>query len=376
MNPGRLKEEGGRMNARLRPHSAVRCPPSAFLRGFTLIELLAVLAIIVLLAATFVPYALSLRETDNRVRCAANLRNLWWAFNEYAGRNGGAFPRTRADDHLGGRWTAFTGADDANPFAADSAVRPNDVTASLWLLVRTVDAKTEWFVCPSSDGTRDLVEDAAGRPVDARSRGNFRSAAHLTYAVASPFSGVPEYALNDTLPSGFVIIADQGPSIDSLAPGRAPAADASPRALAMGNSVNHRRGGQNVLYPQGTVIFETTPYCGVGRVRSGDRTLVPGDNIYTALAATPLVDVRPTHSLPGVAGTDLGPSYRYDTLLVPGADFAAAARAAHAPVTTVPAVVVPPEATSRPTTLPDLITPPPATTAPLSTTSPATTQAS
>jgi hypothetical protein len=51
----------------------------------------------------------------------------------------------------------------------------------------------------------------------------------------------------------------------------------------------------------------------------------PGDNIYTALAPQPLVDARPPHAEPGAAGANIGPAYRYDTYLVPPADFAALA---------------------------------------------------
>lgn len=342
-------------------------------RGFTFPELLAVLCIVVLLLATFVPYALSLRETANRARCTDNLRGIWIALSAYAGKNNFAYPRTRFDPALGNRWTAFTGPDASDPFAADSAVRPNDVSASFWMLVREELAQPFRFVCPSSDGTPDPLLDANGRPTTGRQRGNFRGPNHLTYAFASPFSAVPDYALNDTLPANFVVVADQGPSVESLAPGGAPTADAPPRTLAMGNSVNHRRAGQNVLYPAGNVTFESTPFCGVGRERDREKTPVSGDNIYTALAHAPLVDAHPPHSGPGYAGPTVGPSYRYDSYLVPGADFAAiasmkspASRPATQPTT---AAVAPPPPATVPATAPS--------TAPATTpaTVPATTQA-
>ena len=135
-------------------------------RAFTLIELLAVLVIFILLAATFVPYAMSLREVSNRARCAAQLVSIRKALDVYgeANRfdNRVLLPRVRFDPTLGGTWTAFTGPDDANPFVASSSVQPNDVSASLWLLVREGYAQPEWFVCPSSDGDRDALEDATG----------------------------------------------------------------------------------------------------------------------------------------------------------------------------------------------------------------------
>ena len=299
-------------------------------RAFTLVELLAVLVIVVLLAATFVPYAASLREAASRARCADNLRGIYEAMYNYSKRtNYLSYPRTRADASIGGRWTAFTGADESRPFAAASAVQPNDVTASMWLLVREEFAQPFRFVCPSSDGTPDALLDGAGRAVRGTDRGNFRGPENFSYSVASPFSAVPEYALTDTLPSNFVLVADQAPSADSLRADAIPPFDVKPARLASINSVNHRRAGQNVLYASGTVAFESSPYCGVGRTRvklpDGRETeKLDGDNVYTALAPTPLTDTSPSHESPGYAGPSVGPAYRYDTYLVPGAGFAAA----------------------------------------------------
>ena len=330
-------------------------------RGFTFPELLAVLCIIVLLLATFVPYALALRETASRAQCTDNLRGIGIALSMYAGKNNFAYPRTRFDPAMGNRWTAFTGPDAADPFVSGSAVEANDVSASFWMLVRDELAQPFRFVCPSSDGTPDPLLDASGRPTVGRQRGNFRGPEHLTYAFASPFSAIPEYALNDTLPANFVVVADQGPSVDALATDRVPSFDAPARTLAMGNSVNHRRAGQNVLYAAGNVTFESTPYCGVGRERDREKRQVPGDNIYTALAPAPLVDAHPPHDGAGVAGAAIGPSYRYDTYLVPGANFAtlaaATTRASSQPSlvptrSTTLIVVAQPTPTSVPTTAP------------------------
>ena len=335
------------------------------IRAFTLIELLAVLLIIgLLLAATFVPYALSLRETvPIEFAARANLNRIWSAdaLNHY----GTIYPRTRFDPTAGNRWTAFTGADSPDPFAASSDVQSNDVSASMWLLIRAEFAKPSDFVCPSSDGTPDPLLDAAGRPTQAKQRGNFRSSANLTYSIASPFSAVPEYALTDTLPSNFVLVADQAPSAASLSRGAIPPFDAPATTLAAINSVNHRRGGQNVLYASGTVEFESSPYCGVGRTRvklPNDRWVdkLDGDNIYTALAPSPLINTSPSHESPGFAGTNVGPAWSHDTYLVPGAQFEAPTVARAKPPLTAAAGNAP---TSAPATTKVASTRPAATTA-------------
>jgi prepilin-type processing-associated H-X9-DG protein len=47
--------------------------------------------------------------------------------------------------------------------------------------------------------------------------------------------------------------------------------------MAAANSNNHGNKGQNVLYADGHVDFQTTPYCGMLHPETGIR-----DNIYTA----------------------------------------------------------------------------------------------
>lgn len=299
--------------------------------AFTLTELLAVLVIIGLLMATFVPYAMSIRETSNRVRCADNLRNIRKALEIYGEKNTfdnrELLPRVRFDPARGGAWTAFTGADDEDPFVETSRVRPNDVTASMWLLIRDGRAQPEWFVCPSSGGRPDAMQDANGDRVAAKQRGNFRGPANLSYAMASPFSAVEEYRWNrDAFSSRFALMADQGPAIDQAAkPADRPAFDAGTRSLRSANSPNHGGEGQNVLYADGSVSFETSPYCGVGRtvaqVEGRSVEAFDGDDIYSALADQPLVDSKPKHNSQGIVGQTIGPAYRYDAMLVPAAEF-------------------------------------------------------
>ena len=74
---------------------------------------------------------------------------------------------------------------------------------------------------------------------------------------------------------------------------------------------------RNILFADGSVSFEQSPYCGVG----GTTGKLDGDNIYTALAREVLVDAQPKHNLPGVVGGTIGPAYRYDSYVVPAAGF-------------------------------------------------------
>lgn len=299
--------------------------PSSCRRGFTLLELAVVIGLAVILLTIFVPYLQSWREASRRIRCADNLSRLraaLWAYTETRGRLSAAeswFPRVRYDAaNQPNGYTAYTGADDPDPFSEQSSVKPNDVTASLWLLVREgLITDTSVFVCPSSSDSRDLLVDAAGRTVPARQRGNFRLPQNLSYSYANPFGSAPDYRLIDTLPGGFAIMSDKNPGtqrglIDRVRP------DDDPRTLASGNSLNHGRAGQNVLYADGSVRWMTSPFVGIGYV-PGRPT--DGDNIFTALEPTPLAPGRsPPANGTGVWSRSSGPAWSHDSFLLPTAD--------------------------------------------------------
>lgn len=279
--------------------------------GFSLVELLVLLAILVVLVSIFVPFLLRARETERRVRCTDNLRVIQNALKAYATANGNNLPRVTYEP---GRnptgYVAYTGADSADPFARGSGVRANDATASLWLLVRAGLVGPERFVCPSTD---DSVS-----PQPAEQRSNFAGRDHLSYSYASPFSAAPGYRLNtDLLKFDFAVLGDMNPGTGGGDDVTAPGHDADAFALARANSNNHGGSGQNVLYADGHVQFQPTPYAGVG-------TGALRDNFYTALATTPLPEgAEPAGAAiaaRGFVARDIGPAWAGDSYLVPTDD--------------------------------------------------------
>src|SRR3954447_3008370 len=103
-------------------------------RAFTLMETLVIIAILIILLSIFIPYLLSVREASRRTTCANNLYQIRDALNNYALLNNRELPRVKYDAaNNSDGYTAFTGPDSDNPFADNSTVQPNDVTASLWL---------------------------------------------------------------------------------------------------------------------------------------------------------------------------------------------------------------------------------------------------
>jgi len=277
-------------------------------RGFSLVEFLVVIGIIVILISIFVPYIAKVREADHRARCAENLRALVTALRSYSHVNKGVFPRVTYDPaHNPDGYVAFTGAGAADPFSRDTTVRPNDVTASLWLLVRAGFAKPSSFICPSTYDTPEPLD-----PGVLGQHSNFTNSHHLSYSYASPFSSAPGYILNDFLPADFALMADKNPGVSpSGSDVTRPTWDAKPLDTARANSNNHRRAGQNVLYTDGHVSFQPTPYCGVG---DKDQR----DNIYTALSRVPIAKGKtPPAFGQGALGHDVGPSWDHDSYLVP-----------------------------------------------------------
>src|SRR4051812_8319804 len=282
-------------------------------RAFSLVELLVVIGIVILLLSILIPYFARLTESDRRVRCANQLRDIQEGLQAYASANGKQLPRVIYDPSKSPNgYTAYSGADAENPFAHGSRVRLNDVTASLWLLVRGGYVQPKRFVCPSGSEKGDsLVVD--GKAVTPTLRGNFTGPENLSYSYASPFSAAGGYRLNtDWLKGDFAVMADKSPGVkgkgDNVV---APKFDAEPFTLAQANSNNHNKAGQNVLYADGHVSFQTTPYCGVG---TGGRR----DNIYTALEVTPLPEgATPAPEGNGSYGRELSPAWSGDSYLVP-----------------------------------------------------------
>jgi prepilin-type N-terminal cleavage/methylation domain-containing protein len=244
-------------------------------RGFTFTELLVCLFIVCMLAGFLFGQANPLtraRETANRVKCGSNLRQIGQAMLLYGNENKGNYPRTiyQRDKAI----TQYTGLEAKDPFAKDTAIKPNDVTAAIFLLIRTQDITPDVFVCPSTD--LQPVKFAAN--TSAQDFGNFKSGDTLGYSIANPYPSTKAievgYKWNVTLGAEFAIAADMNPGQfegADVTPAKGPRDERAPNtAMRMANTYNHNRDGENVLYADGHVEFVSNPFCGVKR-----------DNIYT-----------------------------------------------------------------------------------------------
>jgi prepilin-type processing-associated H-X9-DG protein len=251
-------------------------------RGATQADLVVGLVLCAVLSAGMIAADGVAAERARRVKCASNLRQIGQGIMLYANENKGAFPRTLFDKDSG-KAVAFTNPKVDKPFG-ERAPGPNDVTAALFLILRTQDLTSEVFICPSTDDEKPGA--------DPQQLSNFPHPKNVSYSYANPYVGkdarTKGLKLNFTLGSDYAIVSDMNPGGAALGKAKGPDMRGDDRVEGAGegmrkvpeawkgvNSPNHGLWGQNVLYADGHVEWATTPFCGMPR-EDGQR-----DNIYT-----------------------------------------------------------------------------------------------
>src|SRR5580658_2851510 len=208
--------------------------------GFTLLELLIVIGIIGVLLGILLPAAEHVRHQAYIDNCASNLRQIGLGISNYGNENRGNYPRTT---YLAGApLTEGTGSNSADSFTGP---QPNDLTASIYLLLRTQHLPTVIFICPYDDEIT-YVSD----PADPTTHANFTDwTINLGYSFANPYPddsiAKAGYALTTHMSSSFAVAADRNPGIN---PPRSNVTLAAPGAqesiMEQANSINHEQDGQ------------------------------------------------------------------------------------------------------------------------------------
>ncbi len=245
-----------------------RCPCA-----FTYVDLVVILCVLPVVAVGCWHSGCRSRETANRVKCASNLRQIGQALTLYQNDNDGTYPRTRASVGDSPVPTWGTGAASHDPFS-ETGPAPNDVSAALFLLLRTQDITAEVFTCPSTNAEKDIFDGK--NPIE---RSNFTDIKkNLSYSFQNVYpspacsaASIDKGATQSLATEEIAIAADLSPGTTSTGCNvLAPSTSSSAKDMRQANSPDHDADGQNILYMDGHVAWESSPFVGVKR-----------DNIYT-----------------------------------------------------------------------------------------------
>jgi len=247
-------------------------------RAFTLIEILVVIAIIAILLSFLLPAMERVRHRAYIADCASNLRQIGISVEQYESDNHGNFPRTKYVP--GAPLVAGSGSAAGDPFLPGGP-QPNDMTAGVFLLLRTQHIAPAILVCPYDD-----VFEFEPERADPMTHSNFTDyKKNLGYSFANAYpseaAAAAGYRLTNRMSAEFAIAADINPGVDAHDDVTLPTA-ASPMIIARkAVSDSHEKDGQNVLYGDGHVDWNKTAFCGMHQ-----------DNIYTNKLGQ--IDASPT----------------------------------------------------------------------------------
>jgi len=249
-------------------------------KNLTFVEVVIVVLVCLFLLAVVVPAFQIPRSDAMRMTCLKNLSHMGRAMLIYANDYDDEYPRA------GGRSSVWSShilnwqADNrfaAYGLSANGSGGQATISSSLYLLVKYTEVMPKFFVCPGDAGTTEF------KPVDygASDRKLIylwdfgpTPSKHCSYSYHMPYG---LYRLTTSSEPGMAVASDRNPWIDS------PAAEAKDgsliykfnpdggrEAVKIGNSITHKEEGQNVLFVDGHVSFEKSPFCGIN-----------DDNIYT-----------------------------------------------------------------------------------------------
>lgn len=268
-------------------------------KGFTLVELLVVIAIIALLMGILMPALARVRQMAYRMVCGTRQSGLGKALLVYSQDHDDDYPRSGGRDigwNSDGEIDNWDATDEEYAFDEDEGAT---IGSCFYLLVKYADVTLKQFIC-NGDLDSEVFKMSDYEPVnseeeiDAWDFGT-HPGIHCSYSYHMPFewntgcnAGTTSYPIGTTSNPSSPVCADRNPYLDKNAEG----ADGTAGGYVEGqlepdedpptwennelsdpdktmNAAAHQREGQNVLYNDISVRFQTQPNCGIAN-----------DNIY------------------------------------------------------------------------------------------------
>lgn len=308
-------------------------------KGFTLVELLVVIAIIALLMGILMPALARVREIAYRLICGTNLSGIGKSMLVYANDHDERFPRSggrqgRWIDALAGPPVGWQAQDQYDAFNIDTVSNDGGyatISSCFYFLVKYADVGTDQFICNGDAGSSVFELEETPLPgwspteiaqAELQDFWDFgppaplgNPALHVSYSYHDPFYNdntdpAASFPIRSTANPQAPVAADRNPYFDINA---GPLTDTltnpdtvipTCEAMAAGsgnvyyledqdgvaNSASHQNEGQNVLYADGHVNFESKPTVGIRKdniwqcwmMEQQDASFVPCTRIWNA----------------------------------------------------------------------------------------------
>ncbi len=288
-------------------------------KGFTLVELLVVIAIIALLMGILMPALARVRMIAYRMVCGSNLSGIGKALLLYAGDAQETYPMPGYQQlpvvyAVSGKIPNFSGGETfgtpQNAFAFPNAGGQATIGSVFYMLVKYQDVSPKQFNCKGDSRSEifKLTTYTTTTQTDITKVYDFGSAPgkHNSYAYHFPFAKAyaanaeAGYPVSVNAKPGCPLAADRNPALDRNAQAYIRGDGSTPGGLLpsgatgdlpctawvtnnneyrdkdfMYNAYPHQREGQNVLYNDGHVKFESTANVGVDNDNIYQRELAP-----------------------------------------------------------------------------------------------------
>jgi len=267
-------------------------------KGFTLVELLVVIAIIALLMSILMPALAQVRRLAQRIVCGTHLAAIGKAMLVYAQDNEQDFVRAGGKQSKWSTtmvikdWKAVASGSNPAQYVAFGVPpsKPATIASCFYMLIKYSDGIPKIFNCAGDLGSHifNLADCTAATVPDSMKdafdfgnglQGTYWPGEYVSYSYHMPFTwGTANrcYALQSSDSAASPLCADRNPYIDKNARdyidtlgGKTKDEKCTWTTTGLmdpdkvRNSAAHQREGQNVLYVDGHVEFESSPNCGV-----------------------------------------------------------------------------------------------------------------